>query len=271
MRLTGKERSMQLLQRGSILLAMMPVLCCFSAALVFAQDAAPKILTVEADEWCPINCTPASGQEGIGIDIARKIFEPLGYKVNYVIVPWTQALTDARSGTIEAVVGANMQDDPSLLFPSSYLFNISDDFYVMNGSRWRYQGPYTLKDKHVGVIAGYGYGAVITQFIKENLSRSGAIQATSGKDALNQNMARLREGKIDVLIESKPVMDYNLQKKGETQIIWAGGVEQAPVYMAFSPKNPAGRTLQNQYDVGFKRLEASGEIARIYRNYGLKR
>lgn len=261
---------MKLLQRGSIFLAMAPVFCCFGAALVFAQ-APKKAMTIEADEWCPINCGPTAGQEGIGIDIARKIYEPLGYKVNYVIVPWTQALSDTRSGKADAAIGASRQDDASLLFPATSLLDISDDFYVMAGSRWRYQGPYTLKDKHIGVIAGYGYGSVITQFIAENSSRTGQVQQSSGSDALKQNIEKLMAGKIDILVESKPVMDYTLRKKNlDNQIIWAGGIAQGPVYLAFSPASPSSKFFASQFDAGMKRLQASGELATIYRNYGLK-
>ncbi len=256
------------LRKRNCFLAMVPVLAAIAAGAAHA-DEPQKMLTIEADAWCPINCAADGTQEGIGIDLARKIFEPLGYRVNYVVVPWTQALSDVRSGKTDAAVGAGAQDDASLVFPASYLFNISDDFYVMQGNPWRYQGPYTLKDKRLGIAAGYGYGDVLTQFIKDNITRSGTIQAVSGNDALAQNIAKLRAGQIDILVESKPVMDYYMQKKGETQIVWAGGIAQAPIYLAFSPAKPASRQLAAQYDAGIKRLSASGQLSAIYRAYGL--
>lgn len=254
--------------RRKLVIALLPVFTCFAAGMVIAQET--KSLTIEADEWCPINCAKGSGQDGIGIELARRVFEPLGYRVNYIIAPWTKALSDVRSGKVDAVVGASTLDDASLVFPSSYLFDISDDFYVLNGNPWRYQGPYTLKDKRIGIVSGYGYGSVISQFIQENSSHRGQVQAVSGAEALPENIAKLRANQIDIIVESKPVMDYNLQKLGETQIIWAGGLHQAPVYLAFSPASSQSRTLAAQYDAGVKQLKASGEYDKIFRSYGLK-
>ncbi len=255
------------LRNGCVWLVML----CSVATAAMAQDTPSKTLTIEADEWCPINCAPGSGQEGVGIELARKIFEPLGYKVNYSIVPWTQALSDVRSGHVDAAVGAGPQDDSTLMFPSNAILNITDDFYVLNGNPWRYQGPYTLKDKRIGVITAYGYGPVVEQFISENKSRANVIYEASGNDALSDNIAKLRAGKIDILIESKPVMDYTLRKKGaEGQISWAGGIAQSPVYLAFSPGGSNSRFFSTQYDAGIKRLKASGELDTIYRNYALQ-
>ncbi len=96
--------------------------CAFTPFSAAAQEAPPKpVITIEADMWCPINCTPADARPGVGIEIAKKIFEPLGYRINYVIVPWTQALADARAGRTDAVVGANHQDDATLIFPTKML------------------------------------------------------------------------------------------------------------------------------------------------------
>jgi polar amino acid transport system substrate-binding protein len=252
-----------ILQFAALLLATM--------APLGAQAQTPKAtITIAADEWCPINCSTGGSQLGIGIDLAKKIFEPLGYQINYQIMPWTDALKQVRAGKVDAVIGASTQDDASLMFPANPVMAISDDFYVLSGNPWRYQGPYTLKDKRIGVIKDYGYGEVVRQFVEANKSKTGMVQFSSGNDALKQNIANLTNNKVDILVESKPVMDYAMRNSGNISLVWAGGVNQGPVYLAFSPALPASHGYASQYDAGIAKLKASGELEKMYRGYGLK-
>jgi len=253
--------------RMTLLVCSVLCLPLFSAQAQQAQ----RTLTIEADEWCPINCKPNGNPQGIGIELARKVFEPLGYRVNYVVVPWSQALKDVRAGLADAVVGANTSDDPRLLFPSSAIATISDDFYVRKGDPWRYQGPHTLKGKRVGVITDYGYGDVLKTYVDEEKKKSGSVLFATGNDPLRTNMANLLAGKIDIIIESKIVMDYALLSQNMTdKIEWAGGIPQGTIYVAFSPALAASKERVRQYDAGIQALQKSGALAPMYKPYGMK-
>lgn len=249
------------------------LLVCLLATPVLAQEkmAQRPVITIAADEWCPINCNPQSEQPGIGIEIAKAVFVRAGYRVNYVVMPWKEALAQVREGKVDAVVGASKSDDPGLVFPVSSLYSISDDFYVLSGNPWRYQGMQSLVKRRVGVIEGYGYGNVIAKYISENRRVNGAIFFASGEEALKENIDRLLAGKIDVLVESRAVMDYTLRQLAlSDRIIWAGGVMQGPVYLAFSPALAASRQRAQQLDAGYLQLRNSGQLQRMYNAYGLK-
>lgn len=244
-------------------------LACFACVSSQAADT-QKILTIEADDWCPINCPPNQQPLGISIEIAKKIFEPLGYRINYVIVSWDRALKDVRSGKADAVVGANTSDDPNLVFPQMAITNISDDFFVLKGNPWRYQGDYTLKGKKMGVIADYGYGEVIRKYIEANKNERGMIVFASGEEAIRKNIMNLIDGKIHVAVESKLVMDHWLKKLNlQSKVEWVGGIPQGNVYMAFSPALASSKELARQYDEGIKRLKSSQELFSMYRAYGI--
>ncbi|NBO19029.1 MAG: hypothetical protein EBV03_07370 [Proteobacteria bacterium] len=264
---TSKNYRAPLVQAASLCF-FFALAVCMASPVAYGQDVNKSII-IEADEWCPINC--ANGPKpGIGIEIAKRIFEPLGYSVIYKIVPWTKALSDVQSGKADAVVGANRNDGKGLIFPDYSLFNMSDDFYVRKGNPWRYQGPHTLKDKRLGIISGYGYGDVVTEFLSSG-SSSGKVFAASGARALAENVEKLRDGKIDVIVESKPVMEYTLSVLDvSNEIVWAGGVRQLPVYLAFAP-GPKATELRVLFDAGVKKLQASRELDAIYAAYGLRR
>ena len=234
------------------------------------EKAGGSTITIAADEWCPINCRPEDAMPGIGIDLAKAAFEPLGYKIRYVLMPWTEALKAAKEGKVDAVVGANHWDEPTLVFPDNSIYNMSDDFYVQRGDSWRYQGLYTLKGKRVGVAEGYGYGRVVKQFISQNSHTPGMITAASGASPTQDNIDKLLKGRIDIVIESKPVMDYMLRLQNlDNKIIWAGGVAQDPVFVAFSPVRPNAKALARSYDDAIKSLQASGKLGAMYKAYGM--
>jgi polar amino acid transport system substrate-binding protein len=148
---------------------------------------------------------------------------------------------------------------------------MTDEFYVLQGNPWRYQGPHTLKGRRAAIVSGYGYSDIVTRFVEENRSTLGKIIEASGANAQAENIARLKEGKVDVVVESKAVMDYTLRNKAmQGEVIWAGGVPQAPVYLAFSPRGTRGASLRKLFDDGMGRLQKSGELEAIYRNYGVR-
>lgn len=248
----------------------------FAIAMLFpalAQEAKkPKpTITIAADEWCPINCDPKSDKPGIGIELAKKTFEPLGYQINYVIMPWKEALEQVRLGKVDAVVGASRADDVRLVFPSISITKISDDFFVRSGNSWRYQGIVSLAKKRIGVIEDYGYSQLITKFISDNKNMTGIIFQASGEEALKENINKLLNDRIDVLVESRLVMDYTLQKlQMEDKIEWAGGITQEPVYLAFSPALAVSKQRAAQFDSVVSALKNAGSLEPLYKTYGLR-
>lgn len=246
-------------------------LCAMASFLAFSAPAQSKpVLTIAADSWCPINCQRPETKLGVGIDLAKAIFEPLGYDINYVIMPWSEALSKVRTGQVDAVIGASRADDATLIFPSQSILQSSDDFYISRGASWRFQGVHTLKGKKLGVIKDYGYGRDVLDYVHANESNRSLIQASEGDDALKTNIHKLLNHKIDVLVETRPVMDYMIATlRLDDKVEWAGGGAQLPVYLAFSPALPRSRQLADQFDAGMRRLASSGALEGFYSPYGL--
>jgi len=230
-----------------------------------------KTLTIAADEWCPINCTPDKAPLGIGIDLAKAAFEPLGYQIKYVTMPWTRALEEVRKGTVDAVVGANTTDDPTLVFPKSPLYFMTDDFYALKGHSIAFKDMNSLKAYKVGTIKGYGYSGDLANFIKSQSAVSGAIQEVSGDDAGLQNIRKLQAKRIDVMVESGPVMSYRLKQMNLTeQIVHVGSLPQDNIFIGFSQAKPESKQRAQQFDEAVARLRKDGKITGIYAAYNLE-
>ena len=231
----------------------------------------PKTITIAADEWCPINCTPESYKEGVGIELARAVFEPLGYTVKYVVMPWARALEEVRKGTIDAVVGANTSDDNTLLFPKAAIYTIDDSYYVKKGSPITFYGVESLAKYKIGIIKDYGYNEEIMKLIERQHKKPGMIQETSGEDALQQNIRKLMAGRIDVLVESSAVMSYVVnQLQLDDKIVPIGFTRQGKVYLAFSPALARSKQLVAEYEAGIAKLRKEKRLGEIYTPYGLK-
>ena len=235
--------------------------------LATASLAAPRTtLIIAADLWCPINCAPDAANRGIGVDLAERVFAPV-YQVRYVTMPWARALEEVRAGRIDAVIGANSNDDPSLLYPRNPISRITDDFYVRADNPLAYRGLRSLRGKRVGIIKDYGYDPALRRM----LDTSAQVEGTGGDDPLEQNIRKLLAGHLDVVVESGVIMQYKLKQLGlEKEIRHLGGIEQGHVYLAFSPALAQSRGRIRQYDAGIARLRASGALRTIYATYGLK-
>jgi polar amino acid transport system substrate-binding protein len=91
----------------------------FSFALLMVMGAAVPVfadtITVRADTWMPYNGEPNSDRPGYCIEMLKVIFEPMGYKIDYQIEPWTRATANAEAGKIDAIIGAAINDCPTCL------------------------------------------------------------------------------------------------------------------------------------------------------------
>lgn len=242
----------------------------FCLCVCSAQAEAKSVITIAADSWCPINCAPPEKKSGVGIDLAKAIFEPLGYEIDYQVMPWTDALAQVRAGKVDAVIGASIFDDSTLIFPRQAIYNISDDFYVLKGNSWHFQGVHTLKSKRIGVIADYGYGEVISDYVRKNQGNVSLIQVATGENALADNIKKLQNREIDAVVETRPVMEYTIAKMhlGD-KIEWGGTSPQAKVYLAFSPALSRSKQLAAQFDAGIRKLILSATLDEFYSVYGL--
>lgn len=236
-----------------------------------AYADSPRVLVIAADRWCPINCGEDDENAGIGVDLARHIFTPLGYRVHYIVMPWARALEEVRAGTVDAAVGANEEDDPTLVFPRHAIYSVTDTVYVLKSNVFPLHGLSSLSGKRIGIIKDYGYSQAVKDYVQEARKTPGMIQEVGGGDALEQNIRKLQLGRIDALIESSAVMEYMLKRLNlSEEIVAVGSVPQGNVYLAFSPKLEDSIQRAEQYDAGIRSLQHAGTLDTLYRVYGLR-
>jgi polar amino acid transport system substrate-binding protein len=247
------------------------VLVVALAVLSSMAPARAETITLVADEWCPYNCTPGDEKPGFLIEIAKRVFEPHGFSVDYRIVPWARAIRDTRAGRYSGIIGAIRSEAPDFLYPEDTGFHAGTQAFVKSGDAWQYAGPKSLEDATLGVILDYSYGDTADKYIAQHRSDTKRVQLSTGEDALEKNVAKLQQGRVSVVLEDPAVMRYFLDKTEQADAVAVAGVlEDTEVFIAFGPKEPHALEHARMLSDGMRRMRESGEFARILARYGQK-
>jgi len=240
-----------------------------STTKTVARDTSTIILV--ADVWPPYNCTPQDNNEGYMVDVAREIFEPLGYKVDYNIVPWPRALAGTLEGSYDGAIGCSRSEGPELVFPDQELVLTSVAFFTLADNPWQFAGEASLNNVRLGVAKVYDYVDWLDAYIVREADGHDKVQAVTGYRPLEQNIRKLVNKEIDVLVGNGDTVKYESRQLGLADKIKKAGNDpyRMPCFIAFSPNTPSGSRLAAELDEGMRRLRSTGRFAEILAAYGL--
>jgi polar amino acid transport system substrate-binding protein len=243
------------------------------ALLTFLTTAAlgAEQVTIRADVWYPHNGEPNAATRGYMIEIADELFKAKGIAVNYDLMPWERALAMTRNGEIDCVVGAAHGDAPDFVFPSEPLGSDQSFAFVKKGNPWRYAGIESLGNVKIGVIEGYSYNEEADDYIKRN-KNTPKVQSVTGDTPLEQNLRKLAAGRIDAVLESRPVFLATAEKLGLRDKFQDAGAVGEPndLFIACSPKRESSKRFTQILSEGVPALRASGKLKTILSKYGLQ-
>jgi polar amino acid transport system substrate-binding protein len=247
------------------------VVFCLISSLAFADDS--KVLTFAADPWCPWNCDGVK-ENGIGVDIAKAIYEPLGYKVEYVIMPWNRAINMAKEGKIHALIGADSATDltRNFIFPKTPLSHSNNAYAIKDDSNFIYNGPESVKNKVIGIVADYHFKDSLGDYIDKNYQDPKIVAQVFGEKGASINLHKLVNNRIDLYVDDKYVIEYVARQEGLSNKIKIGGTlkeEMSGNYIAFSPVISNSSELARLYDQGVEKLISNGSYKKILSKYGI--
>lgn len=231
-----------------------------------------KIITVTADPWCPWNCKDQN-RPGIAVDLMKAIYEPEGFEVRYVIMPWNDAIQKVQIGEITALIGITQdQENPyNLLFPKTYLNKSNNTYIVRADDNFIYKNNDSLKGKKIGVVDGYHFQSVLGDYINKNYDNPEIIERAVGEKAVKQNLLKLINGEIDIYVDDEYVIQYIANKNHLSSKIRVCGFlsDRDGTYIAFSSASPLAHKFVEMYDVGVAKLKQNGEYNKILARYNI--
>ncbi|HYC06059.1 MAG TPA: transporter substrate-binding domain-containing protein [Azospirillaceae bacterium] len=236
-------------------------------------EPADRLIVLAADPWCPYNCDPqADGQEGYMVDVARAVFEPLGYRVEYRLMSWTQALRMAEDGKVHGLVGAGETDFADLIFPAHPLGLSENAIATRRGHAFAWKGPASLAGHRMAVIKDYSYGSVLDPYIEEHADDPSRVTVLSGFGyaLLNQSLRGLVEGRYDLVPEDANVLAWGLRRmKLEERVAQHPLNDGEPVHIGFPKGQPRSAELARLMTRGIEGMRRDGTLAAILARYGL--
>jgi len=235
-----------------------------------APLATAEVIQLRADVWCPFNCEPKSDKPGYMIEIAKAALEGNGDTIEYQTLNWARAISDARDGKYQGIVGAAKSDAPEFSYPTKSLGRSINCFYVRTDNPWVYKGIDSLKDISVAVIKDYTYGEPLDEYIKKNAKNAKKIDVVSGDNPLELNLKKLDAGRVVSYIEDDSVYKNYLLRKGiQPKVKNAGCLDSSPIYIAFSPKYLRGKELAKKLSDRVDSMRKDGSLKKLLDTYGI--
>lgn len=243
------------------------LLCGFSQTLTAKQK-----LIFGGGDWCPFACDPktAAGKYGYTGEILKEIFTAAGYEVVIEILPYARNIELTRKGQNTGIIAVYKSEVPDFIFPKSHLGITSSYFYIRSDSTWKYKDESSLKSMRMGVINAYDY---IYEPLKKLIAKGGPnIFTVSGNDPSARLIGLLIKGRIDLITDDGPVIDYNAARLGLAHKIKKDPYQLSKValYPAFSPAIKDAAKLLQIYEKGRAKMIKNGRIEAILQGYGIK-
>ena len=247
------------------------VLLIFSLFFNVTQQTYADEISIVADPWCPYTCADVKNRPGALIEIAQKIFEPLGHKVTYHLRPWSRAIIETELGKFDAIAGVPLNSPKGFYYPENMQALATSCIFTKSGITWRYHNPNDLKQVNLGVIADYQYDVAIRHYLLDNPKSKNISRIFGENDTLFRLFTIMKIGRIDALIEERHVFDEMIRKNGFDPALYNKNYcfQTGPIYIAFSPHKKASEKFQKLLSVGMRSLKNSGELASIMKKYSL--
>lgn len=238
----------------------------------FAEDiASSKVISLSADLWMPYNGEPNSEKPGYVIEIAKAVFEPRGFVVEYQVAPWSRSIRAMMAGQITGIVAASQREAPGAIYPVESIANVQYCFFTLPQSDWKYVDFTSLKSIRLALIEDYSYTPIIDAYVANNRTITPLLDFSSGEDALILNIKKLQAKRVDAVITPLEVLQTQLQSMDlEIELFRnAGCTAKDPLYIAFSPKDPRSKELAQILSSGIQKLRKSGKLSKILSRYSV--
>ena len=231
------------------------------------QVVAAETITLRGDDWLPYNTAPTAAKPGFLIEIAKAVWEPHGFTIDYQLAPWARAVKDTQGGSIDVLVGAGEADKDGVLFTSIPQAHSDNHFFTLASSTWTFADPSSLDAITLGVVKDYTY----LPFVDERVASKKKVIEATGDRPLVQLIKLLEAKRVDALIENKLVLAAALQNDGKPEALrdagTAGKIDN--IYLGMSAKRPHAAKLLALLEVGMAEMAKDGRLPAIYARYGI--
>lgn len=237
-------------------------------SILAASVPAQETVRLSADPWMPYNGSPDGAKPGYVVEFAQEIFAAAGMKVEYVVMPWEDALVATKAGKVDGAICANREEGAELVIEGEPVGAPRMIIVTRPDSDWTFRNVGALRQIRLGVIAEYSYWPVMDRYLEK--AEPGSVYVATGETPLDDLIAKLDAGEIDAFVDSEAVFAWKLRELNRSRDTIKVVYRHLPdeVFVAFAPTDQ-GRKFSRIFSAGLQKLKADGRAEKIARAYGL--
>ena len=226
-------------------------------------------LNVLSDVWYPYCGESGTKNEGYIINILRVIFEKEGYRINYQNRPWARCIEEVRAGSAHALAGCTYEEVKEFEIPTENIGYYTNVFFVLDNSKFVFNGISSLLGERLGIIQNYGYAPSINTYA-DTLTNQENLVFSRGENPLGSMILGLLAERVSVVKKKKITFLYTSKLMGykENTFKEVGALNDVyDLLVAFSPNKPESKKLRQIFDKRIKEMRKSGELKLILDKY----
>ncbi|MBO8162804.1 MAG: transporter substrate-binding domain-containing protein [Brevibacillus sp.] len=241
---------------GGILAAL--ILILFFAADVSRADYQHVIRVAGDNNFPPFEYIGESGSyTGFNIDVLNAVSIETGLKIEYLPMPWNQALEALKSGRVDAVQGMKYSKNRDQVYDFSLpYFTSSQGIFVLKNNMYIY-GIRDLEGRRIALQKGDIANDLLSQ-----LERAEFVTTDSQEEAIQL----LLNGEVDAFVGNRITGQYFIQKKNQQSLIKIVGepIDPTDYGVAVMPHN---QRLLEVINRGIKAIKQNGTYEKIERKW----
>jgi len=244
----------------------------YMACLLFANSsfADKQVINIAAIDWCPQIC-PESGAPGYIVDLVKQIYSGTQYELDIRIYPWSRALSMTQQGRVHAVLSPAKPEAPNLLYPINEVGTQRMCFFTAKEEQWQYENIQSLKNKQFGLSSDTS----IEELNDYALLHPEQFQYLPYNERhIVQQAKKVLRNRIHAFLFTYNSTVYTLKKAGKWEKFKSAGcVQEAKIYMAFSPQiymQDDIKKMMEVFDENMAIIKRGEGISQVMNRYGLE-
>jgi len=232
------------------------------SSFAYAED---RTITICSYEWAPHH-GKAMNNGGYTAEIIKAIFEPQGYQIEKLFLPWKRALIYAKEGKkCDAITEIYFNEErlEDYWFGSPYSVHEVYTVGLKSLPLKDYDDLTELEDYVIGHNRG---GSLSKAFDAADFLQKKKV------NGYKEGIEKLLYRQIDLFVSAKSVALYEGHQMGGLDKIRMIGkpLQRQHVHMAFSKNSPQNLIRMQHYNEGLFSLLRSGEYDRIMQRHAFK-
>lgn len=214
-------------------------------------------LTLAASEYPPYMSSQMSNG-GVAVAIVREAFRRAGYSAKTIYLPWARAVSEARDGHLDGIVGLWITPERQrvFLFSQAFLDN-HIGFFKRRDDGIRYRALADLKPYTIGIVRGYANSET---FDAARLKTDETLSDAS-------NLAKLAAHHIDLALIDRGVANYLLDGSLAAlapKLEWLPpAVVVYPMHLGIAKRQPQAAKRIQDFNRGLDAMRQDGTLDKM--------